>query len=213
MKKGIIYKCTNKINNKIYIGQTSRTVNERKDEHLNESFKKLSKTHFHRALRKYGIENFIWKKLENVMIENLNEKEEYYIKKYDSLKNGYNMTINGYNLRGFCHSDKTKKKMSEKTKGKNNPMYGTKRPDFSEYNRTRINPRLGIKLSKKQKEHLAYIKSTTLYFMKTPIETEADFWLFNLKKFARVRNLNQSSLNTVARGIFSQHKGYKVIKI
>ena len=50
--KYLIYKHTNKINGKSYIGQTSRSINERLNEHLK------SDSVFGKALRKYGIENF-----------------------------------------------------------------------------------------------------------------------------------------------------------
>lgn len=54
----IIYKVTNKINGKVYIGKTKYTLNDRKSQHFSEC--KLYNTHnkFHNALRKYERRNF-----------------------------------------------------------------------------------------------------------------------------------------------------------
>ena len=49
----------------------------------------------YRAIRKYGVENFIFEVIEECKIEELNQKEEYWIKKYDTFFNGYNQTLGG----------------------------------------------------------------------------------------------------------------------
>lgn len=86
----MIYKVINKINKKPYIGKTDRTLDERRKEHE----KTQSNSLFHKAIRKYGIENFKWN------IEDESGEEEYYIKKYNSHfidGYGYNMTYGGEN--------------------------------------------------------------------------------------------------------------------
>ena len=55
MRTGLIYKFTNKINNKVYIGQTTQTIEQRTNKHLSQLD---DNTYFHRALKKYGINNF-----------------------------------------------------------------------------------------------------------------------------------------------------------
>lgn len=63
MFKGYIYKCTCVISGKSYVGLTTKTIEERKKEHLHSSYNpndNTYKTHFHSAIRKYGIENFEW---------------------------------------------------------------------------------------------------------------------------------------------------------
>lgn len=91
---GFIYKITNKINSKIYIGQTSGTIEKRFKEHIKQS--KYNDTfHLYRAMRKYGIENFEIEEIEECEDSLLSQKEKYYIKYFDSYKNGYNMTIGG----------------------------------------------------------------------------------------------------------------------
>lgn len=93
---GIIYKVENLINHKIYIGQTIKTAQERWNHHLCEA-SLGSELYFHRALRKYGKDNFNWSIIEEIDNNKLNEKEIYWISYYNSYKNGYNLTPGGDN--------------------------------------------------------------------------------------------------------------------
>ena len=88
---GYIYKIINKINNKVYIGQTTRTIDIRWKQHLNNI--NHVDTHLYRAMKNYGPENFSIEKIEET--ENLDEREIYWIQYYDSFNNGYNMTLGG----------------------------------------------------------------------------------------------------------------------
>lgn len=88
---GVIYKVTCSINNKVYIGQTRQSLEERRRQHE----KTNDKTKFHRALRKYSFSNFIWEIIEECDNVSLNEREKYWIAYYDSYKFGYNMTPGG----------------------------------------------------------------------------------------------------------------------
>ena len=89
--KGIIYKITNKVNGKSYIGQTRYTIEFRLKQHQH----KKDNTYFHNAIHKYGIENFSIEILEECNIEDLNSREIFYIAKYNTFKDGYNLTIGG----------------------------------------------------------------------------------------------------------------------
>ena len=136
-----IYMYTNKINNKKYVGQTKNLL-DRHRRHVQSSFNKNAKrdynTPFHRAIRKYGIENFEIKILaENIETqEKLNEYEIFFIKRYKTLniQNGYNVAEGGYNnpFAGKTEKemDEFKRKVSESRKGQmigeNNPFYGKK---------------------------------------------------------------------------------------
>jgi group I intron endonuclease len=115
---GIIYKVTNKINNKIYIGQTVNKLIYRKKGHV-KSTEKGSTTYFHCAIRRYGIEMFSWKIIDKVNSkEELNNKEQYWIKKYKSnIKEfGYNLTSGG--KQNGKYNDEVKQKISIKLTGK-----------------------------------------------------------------------------------------------
>lgn len=88
-----IYKIENKINHKIYIGQ-SNNPNRRFQEHCTGNLKYCSL--IHNAITKYGKENFNFEILE--WCENFNEREQFYIEYYRSLApNGYNICLGGEN--------------------------------------------------------------------------------------------------------------------
>ena len=101
--EGYIYKITNRINSKSYIGQTLRTCEERWYEHTKNYTLEKSSNSLYRAFKKYGIDNFTFEiicKIEEQNIENLQDKlnslEILYIKKYNTHShNGYNRTDGG----------------------------------------------------------------------------------------------------------------------
>lgn len=93
---GYIYKITNTLNNKIYIGQTIKTVQKRFTQHKNNSNKEyFSQIVLYKAFNKYGIENFVCEEIEEVTNDKLDERERYWINYYDSYFNGYNSTLGG----------------------------------------------------------------------------------------------------------------------
>lgn len=92
-----IYKITNNINGKIYIGQ-SHYIEARWESHKRNAFYKNSSSYdfaLYRAMRKYGIENFSFEIIEECQSEELNKREKYWIDFYNSYKQGYNMTLGG----------------------------------------------------------------------------------------------------------------------
>ena len=91
-----IYKFENKINGKIYIGQSINIEKRYKEHfyaHTNPNDKGYN-TKFYRALRKYGFENFTFEIIEKD-IEDLNSREEYWVQYYNSYKAGYNSNLGG----------------------------------------------------------------------------------------------------------------------
>lgn len=119
---GIIYKYTSP-SNKVYIGQTihehTRYMRHKRIEWDNK---------FHRAIKKYGFEKFTYEVIFTIdnddrkrIKEKLDFMERYYIRKYDSLNNGYNLTEGGEGGSGK-HTEEFKKMMSDKMK-ENNPAW------------------------------------------------------------------------------------------
>lgn len=96
-RKVDIYIITNLINGKQYVGQSICGYKERFRTHcfLEKGYKRTISTRIDEAIRKYGSNNFEVELLEQVPFEYRNDKERYYIKKYDTYKNGYNSTKGG----------------------------------------------------------------------------------------------------------------------
>lgn len=124
----IVYKITNKINNKCYIGQTIKTLEERFSRHKRDALSNKLNTHFARAIRKYGPDNFYAEVIEEVDNQELLTKREYYwINFYDSAKKGYNETNSMLKSGGNTYLSKTDEEMENikekirrsKTGGKN----------------------------------------------------------------------------------------------
>lgn len=93
---GLIYIIINSINEKVYIGQTIQTLEKRWQGHCRKACSKNeSDMKIKRAICKYGKENFSIKEIERCNIEELDEREAYYISYYNSYYNGYNSTKGG----------------------------------------------------------------------------------------------------------------------
>lgn len=96
----LIYKITNLINNKCYIGQTAKTAEERWKEHKAHAFgshpNDQNKT-LYQAIRKYGVENFSFEVIQDNIdtFEKLDKAEIYWIDYYNSFVKGYNETFGG----------------------------------------------------------------------------------------------------------------------
>lgn len=89
-----IYKITNDINNKIYIGKTEFSVEKRWKEHCRDSQKENKQNRpLYRAMKKYGLNHFHIEVIEKT--DRGEEREKYWIEYYGSFKKGYNATLGG----------------------------------------------------------------------------------------------------------------------
>jgi hypothetical protein len=106
---GTLYIVTNDINNKIYIGKTYQSLEDRWKRHVYDSKRIDRRTSgkFHVAINKYGAEHFKIQKITQFEEGTLEQKEIEYIAKYDSFNNGYNSTLGGEGARliDFSKSD------------------------------------------------------------------------------------------------------------
>lgn len=101
-----IYKITNLLNNKVYIGQSVNIARRWKD-HRSRPFQQgedFERNYLYRAIRKNGLENFSFEIIEECAQEELNEKEKYWISHYKSYLEdfGYNQTLGGDSAVTFC---------------------------------------------------------------------------------------------------------------
>ena len=124
-----IYKITNTVNNKVYIGQTIRPIQKRFQRHLNDAINHNIDTHFARAIRKYGVDVWTVEQIDSATTQDeLTLKEQYWIQKYNSVIDGYNETDAIFKCGGNTYKSKTQEelkdisqKISKSKIGKNNP--------------------------------------------------------------------------------------------
>ena len=91
-----IYKITNLVNGKIYVGKTNQTIEQRYKEHWADSKRdNISNRPLYKAFNKYGKDNFTVEELEECPIDIVSDREVYWIEKLGSFKYGYNATLGG----------------------------------------------------------------------------------------------------------------------
>ena len=189
----IIYKSTNIVNQKCYIGQTIRLLNQRINEHVYDSKNQKSSSYFHRAIRKYGIKSFKWDILcECDTRDELDKKEIFWIGKEQSyVRNG------GYNL---THG------------GDFNPMkYQEFRDKISIANKGRIFSHTSESIEKIKK----FVQSDKHPSIKKWLLKHKDgteIIIKNLEKFCRENSLYSGHMRKVKRGIYKQYKGWVLVE-
>jgi len=98
----IVYKATNRINDKCYVGQTTTSLKKRREGHLRDAFdENRERSYFHWALREYGVGNFSWEILCQCSTqEELDAKEQHYINRFNCLDpdHGYNLRQGGQGI-------------------------------------------------------------------------------------------------------------------
>lgn len=204
----------------MYIGQTIKTLNHRKNEHISSC--RRSNNKFANALRKYRQKDWKWEILVKVPIDQLDLFEKSYIWALSTFEFGYNSTFGGNTLCGFTHSEQSKRKMSYHHTGKLHSEKSKKK--MSRSRQGKKNHRFGIHPSEqtlkrmsnshwsngtKAKEigqRISDINSKVYEITKPDGSTEV---IKNLKKYCVENKLNQGSMSTVVNGKAIHHKKYK----
>ena len=131
-RKWCVYVHINKINGKMYVGQTCMKPTKR----WNGGRGYKTQIHFYNAIQKYGWDNFDHEIIaSNLTKKEANKFEILLIDKLDTtnINKGYNLTKGGEGFYGFHHSEETKKKISKSTSGKNHHLYGKHRSEEIRY--------------------------------------------------------------------------------
>lgn len=111
---GLIYLVTNLVNGKQYVGMTIRSLEERRREHEYHAKNNVSNSILHRAMCKYGFENFNWQTIVYTDEDNLNVLEMSYVDFYNTkAPNGYNLTDGGEGTNGYTFTDEQRKNLSK----------------------------------------------------------------------------------------------------
>lgn len=125
---GVIYKISNNIDNRIYIGSTINT-NKRWYEHRRNLLNnKHQNIHLQRFVNKYGINSLSFEIIENIVDNKILIREQYYL---DTIDNKFNIANNATApMLGKSHTKEALNKISKRSSGSNNPMFGKKRPQW-----------------------------------------------------------------------------------
>lgn len=195
-----IYKATNKVTGKSYIG-FDKNWPYRKSAHRC-AVKRGSTLVFHNAIRSYGWEAFEWSILEQSEDGKtlLNEREEFYIRQFNSHYfhgEGYNMTYGGEATLGWVPSEETKEKISKAKRGKVAWNKGKPSPWTSKRN---IESK-GIEQPYKRKK----------YIITDPNGVEYN--VVGLKKFCEEHELNIGNMCSVAKGTLKHYKNWLCVKV
>lgn len=192
-----IYKVTNKINGKAYIGFDSKWPS-RKSVHICEAITRKNKKYpLYRALQKYGLENFEWEVLYqgedreytlNIMENKLIIEHNTHFKE----GHGYNMTFGGEGTFGWMPTEETKKKISDSKKGKSSWNKGKPSPWTTERNRK-------LKGTKQPK----LMKTYEIIDPNGNIHT-----ITGLSDFCKKQKLHAGNMSSVAHGRLKQYKGW-----
>ena len=215
MKVYTIYKATNKVNGKSYIGFDSNWPSRpRGHKHNALHGKDYALSH---AIRKHGWDSFEWHPLyqSTCRTHTLDTMEEYFIREYKTHvdDNGYNMTLGGEGNAGF--TDEVKWKMGSCNRGKKRgPMSAERRQAISDAKK-------GVStITEEQRELLRRIntgkkhpesairKKSKDYIATSPDGTVYEF--FNLNAFCKEHGLHQGAMSAVARGIKTHYKRWTV---
>lgn len=121
----IIYLVENRCNGKRYVGLTKHDLDTRWNQHTKDAFRGSSQP-LHRAIRKYGEDEFVRAKIDmGESEEHLRILEKYWIETLGTFgSSGYNATRGGDGVLGLKHSDDTRRRMGESRKGERNHNYG-----------------------------------------------------------------------------------------
>lgn len=117
----------NCVTGRSYVGQTSRSLDQRWQQHVYAALKGNDKMPLLRAIRKYGPEAFtkrVLQQCDNPI--DLDEAEKFWIRELKTRTNGYNATDGGHGVSGYKHTDDAKRKMSAARSGEKNCNFGKK---------------------------------------------------------------------------------------
>lgn len=127
-----IYKITNTITNQIYIGKTTKTIEERFQRHIYMS--KTTDTYLYRAMREYGTESFTIELVEEAPVDDISQRECYWIEALQAITPiGYNLTQGGTGGDTSRSPNYRAAILLRDMSGENNGMYGLRGEESPNY--------------------------------------------------------------------------------
>lgn len=218
----VVYKATNKLNGKIYIGKTVRDLSHAKARHHNRA--KLGfDTYFYNAIRKYGFECFEWEIVYNGLSDiDICNKEVDLIKSYDSRNPsiGYNMTNGGEGSSGILVKESTRQLRSINSLGSNNNcygLYGVNHPAYGNKHSQATKEKISkiFKGKPKTEEHKLNLSKTKLALSNYSYELRVNAYNLRLQGFTYQKiadELNISSSAVAYKIITNFKKHYATVQ-
>jgi group I intron endonuclease len=212
----LIYKISNTINNKVYIGRTCFSIETRFKQHVIEANGGCNYK-LHAAMRKYGIDKFSIEIIDiATSIEELKLLETKWIQQENSFVNGYNATDKQGGI--SSHTTEAKQKMRLAKLGK--PLSEKHKQALSKAIKGRVHSDTTRALWSKNKSGKTLHENTQKAKMdalcltwKITTPSGAVVIIINLAKYCRDNNLHAGSMGYVADGTYTQHKGYLCEKL
>lgn len=212
-----IYKITNKINNKVYVGQTSKSIEERFARHCSEArWANTKSMPIVFAIKKYGCEYFSVNLLEELSNKatqkEIDEREIYWVNALDTFSpKGYNLKAGQANGR---LSEETKKKIGESNRGKKRSKETKLKLSLSHKGK-KPSTETRAKMSnywKGKKPHQNTIKASIKASQKTYMLFAPDgkkVKITNMAKFCRENNLQKTNMCQLVNGKINSYKGWR----
>jgi group I intron endonuclease len=195
--ENLIYKCTCLANGKVYIGLTTKGLAHRISNHVRTSKCTNRNNMFYNAIKKHGKENFAWDVLEYCDEGELEKREIFWIRYFDSYHNGYNSTTGGELKKEY--STVSKLKMSMGRKGQIPWNTGLKLGPLSELQKEKL--RILAKINSNKNRMNQKTRKT--------IRCKETGEVFNsIKECCNKMKLNKLSVSRNLRGIYHSAGGY-----
>jgi len=221
--EGRIYKITNQVNGKFYVGRTIKSLQHRFRNHCYEALERNSTIYFNKAIRKYGKENFIIEQIEICDPNSIGQREMFWI---SELSPHYNQTLGGDGgMLGFKHSEETKNLLSEKRMGKfvgnKNPFYNQTHSEEQKEKWSKMRKGQPSPCGFTGKSHKEESKSKTSQTLKNnpnvkrvkvfQYDIEGNFLreFQSISDAAQFVGTNPSNIKYTCEGKFNHCKGYK----
>ena len=218
---GLIYMYTSP-SNKRYVGQTIQ-FEKRQSQHETQAYNPNCASYdcaFHRAIRKYGIENFKLEVLEdNIPRIELDNKEKYWINEMKSFgEGGYNLTQGGCGNLGRIWTEEMRQNISQINKGKNLGHQVTEetRRKISKKNKGKSHPR-SEETRKKISEHNARAVAKKITFANEGVYHDKEFYpgltFESVQACANYFGVKLSTMSGIKAGKFNKTANMKIVEV
>lgn len=194
----IIYKVTNKINSKSYIGCTRFTLEERKKKHLTDyKLNTFKHRKFYAALNKHGEDSFTWEVIDTAETKaEAIEREKYWIAFCNSCRHGYNANNGGSGTNGYIYSDETRMKMREAKLGIPKTDEHKKRMSES-----------AMKIHQGERHGMSKLTSDNVYIIKKLLANKN----MTQARIAEMYNVAQGTIASIKQGKTWKHVKIKTV--